>query len=468
MAQLSRIASALSKRRWIFSRIIFLPCWNNPLMDNKVVLLPKELVMTLSVAFNFDPALIPRLAAYPDVTEVYGKLDRDILGGGRSTYTLRPTSWSTLKSAIRQAHDHHIAFNYLLNAATLNGMEQTRAGQRAIRGLIDALDEIGVDHLTVASPYLLRLIKSRYPRFKVRVGVFALVNNPAKAKSWEEMGADTLCISATSCNRDFPLLTAIRRAVRCDLQLIANASCLPDCTHELAHMNLMTASSRTGDANKGFCLDYCFLHCSAKKLREPLNYIRSTWIRPEDLVHYQRLGYTNFKLVERSCSTDLLVKRVAAYSAQSFDGNLLEIAGPVAQVGKEQGATAWQRMRMAALMARPLKIKIASLLKTKRYAQAALFSAFDKARAPVYIDNRALDGFLAGQIDHSCFERDCGQCGYCAAWADKAITMNETYRSGMLTQADELDHGLLSGAHWFASSPEFAQHQPGVMSPKSE
>ena len=424
--------------------------------------------MVLSVAYNFDPALIPGLAAYPAVTEVYGKLDRDIVGGGRSTYTLRPTSWSALKSAIFQAHQHNIAFNYLLNAAALNGMEQTRTGQRAIRRFIDALDGIGVDNLTVASPYLLRLIKSRYPRFKVRVGVFAMVNDPAKAKSWEDMGADTLCISATSCNRNFPLLAAIRQAVSCDLQLIANASCLPSCTHELTHMNLMTASSRTGDGNKGFCLDYCFLHCSAKKLREPLNFIRSTWIRPEDLAHYQRLGYSNFKLVERSCPTDLLMKRVAAYTSQSFDGNLLEIAGPVAQVGREQGATAGQRIRMGMLMFRPFKIKISSLLKTKRYAQTILFSDFRKGHAPVYIENRALDGFLAGLMDRSCSNLSCNECGYCAAWAGKAITMDETYRTGALKLADELDRGLLSGDHWFASSNHFAQHKPGVMAPKSE
>lgn len=424
--------------------------------------------MTLSVAYNFDPALIPRLAAYPEVTEVYGKLDRDIVGGGRSTYTLRPTSWSALGSAIRQAHQQHIAFNYLLNAAALDGMEQTRAGQRALRRFIDALDRIGVDNLTVASPYLLQLIKNRYPRFKVRIGVFAMVNDPAKAKSWEDMGADTLCISATSCNRNFALLAAIRRAVHCDLQLIANASCLPSCTHELTHMNLMTASSRIRDGNKGFCLDYCFLHCSAKKLREPLNYIRSTWIRPEDLVHYQRLGYSNFKLVERSCPTDLLIKRVTAYAAQSFDGNLLEIAGPVAQIGKDQGATTGQRIRMALLMFRPLKIKISSLLKTKRYAQTVMFCDFRKGHAPVYIENRALDGFLTGLMDHSCPDLSCSECGYCAIWADKAITMDETYRSGTLTLADELDKGLLSGAHWFASGPAFAQHEAGVIPSPSE
>ncbi len=424
--------------------------------------------MKLSVAYNFDTSLIPKLAKYPEVSEVYGKLDKDIIGGGRSTYTLKPTSWSALVFAIRQAHENNIAFNYLLNGATLGGLEQTRTGQRALRKFIESLEDIGVDNLTVASPYLLRLIKNRYPHFKVRVGVFALINDPIKAKSWEDMGADTLCISATSCNRNFPLLATIRSAVCCDVQLIANASCLPSCTHELTHMNLMTASSRKGDVNKGFCLDHCFLHCSAKKIMEPINFIRSTWIRPEDLTIYEQLGYSNFKLVERSCSTDLLMKRVAAYTARSFTGNLLEIAGPVAQINKQQGASIRQRIRMALLMFKPLKIRISTLLKTKHYASTILFSDFSRDNAPVYIDNSALDGFLNGLIFRTCATLSCKECGYCSAWTKKAVSIEQSYRLNALTQANELDDGLLSGAHWFGSRPVFAEHEAGIMPSKSE
>ena len=41
-----------------------------------------------------------------------------------------------------------------------------------------------------------------------------------------------------------------------------------------------------------FCLDY--------RLREPVNYVRANWIRPEDLHHYESLGFHNFKIVERN------------------------------------------------------------------------------------------------------------------------------------------------------------------------
>ncbi|MBN1578858.1 MAG: hypothetical protein JW913_20020 [Chitinispirillaceae bacterium] len=40
--------------------------------------------MKLSVAHTFDPELIPRLSHIPAVKEMYGKLDGDVIGGGRS------------------------------------------------------------------------------------------------------------------------------------------------------------------------------------------------------------------------------------------------------------------------------------------------------------------------------------------------------------------------------------------------
>jgi len=45
--------------------------------------------MKLSVACTFEPGLIGRVTAAPEVYEVYGKLQSDCIGGGRSSYTLR-------------------------------------------------------------------------------------------------------------------------------------------------------------------------------------------------------------------------------------------------------------------------------------------------------------------------------------------------------------------------------------------
>ena len=278
-------------------------------MQTFIIYIP---IMQLSIAYNSDPDLITALARFPEVREIYGKTDKDVIGGGRSTYLLRTSSKRDISHAVNLAHKHGLEFNYLLNGASLGGVEQTRQGQKKIRSLLGFLSDIKVDNITVASPYLLRLIKAQFPCFKVRVSVFASVDSAVKAKAWQEFGADKICISAIACNRDFKRLAAIRKAVSCELQLIANASCLLSCPYELTHMDMLTRSSSSTDTLKGFCLDYCFLHCSSKRLRDPVNFIRSTWIRPEDLVFYENLGYSDFKIVERGCSTRLLLRRVEA------------------------------------------------------------------------------------------------------------------------------------------------------------
>lgn len=404
--------------------------------------------MKFSVAYSFAPGIISQLAQYQEVDEIFGKLDRDFIGGGRSTYTLRLITKKHLIEAVQEAGKYGIAFNYLLNGAHLEGQEQTRKGQYQIRKMLDFLSHIGVSRLTVASPYLLRLIKKQYPQFQVRISAFAIIDSPLKAKQWEDMGADTLCISAIACNRDFSLLKAIRTAVQCDLQLIVNASCLLNCSHELTHMNMLTQSSRSNDPLKGLCLDYCFLNCSQKRLQDQINYIRSTWIRPEDLSYYENLGYHHFKILERSCPGELLLKRVHAYATRNFAGNLYELIAPVAQLSKKNKASLSQRLRMIYIMFRPLKVKISSLLKMKKYAETVMDHDFSAQDSPVYIDNQELEGFIKGIMKRQCRILDCEKCGYCQDWAVRTVTINETYRTQILKLAHELDEASVASTHW--------------------
>lgn len=404
--------------------------------------------MKLSVAYTFEPGLIEKLRNFAEVKEIYGKLTSDFIGGGRSSYTLQNTSYKELKKAVDTAHSHSITFNYLANGATLDGTEQTRQGRNRIRNYLNMLDRIGVDALTVASPFLLKIIKKKYPQFKVRVSAFACVDSVRKAKQWEEMGADIICISAISCNRNFTLLKALRKSVRCDLQLIVNTSCIQYCAYELTHMNLLTQSSRNTHKLKGFCLDYCFLHCSRKKLYDPVLYIRSIWIRPEDLTIYEKIGYDNFKIVERSCSGDLLVKRVKAYADRNFDGNLMELVSPIAQIKKELKPSRMQYIKMLMTMAKPWHIKISSMLSIKKYIEEVMIHDFSYEKSPLYIDNKKLDGFIDGLLKKNCCLDDCETCSYCFSWFKKTVRIDESYRINALNMADSLEKGLADGSMW--------------------
>lgn len=406
--------------------------------------------MKLSVAYGFQPGLLDRLSVLPDVKEIYGCCGADFIGSGRSAYTLRPVSKSRLVDTIVQAHAKGINFNYLLNTASLYGIEQTRNGQRAIRQILDHLMESHVDAVTVAVPLLLSIIKKHYPDLKVRVGAFALIDNATKAKLWQDSGADTLCLSAISCNRNFERLQSIRAAVTCELELIANASCLPGCIWEQTHMHLLSQSSTKNHALKGFCFDYCFVKCSRERLKDAVNYIRSIWIRPEDLIIYENIGFHNFKIVERSCPSDLLIRRVEAYSNRRFDGNLWELIAPIALVKTEQKVSWLTYARMVSLLVRPRIIKPGAILDMKKFSETLIPHEFSRELAGVYIDNVDLRGFLPGLLHRTekCNSKGCETCGYCMSWARKAVSVRKTWQEKALAISCRLDEGVATGAHW--------------------
>ena len=268
--------------------------------------------MNFSAPTNFDPRLIRGLARY-NVTEVYGKLPSDAVGGGRLSQLLPAVSMASLRQHAELCRAHGIGFNYLLNASASDNLEYTRAGQNSITSLVDKLWDMGITRFTVATPYLLKFLKSHYPKAWVKISVFAQVGDVRKARQWEDMGADEVVLDSLLVNREFRLLAEIRRGVKIPLQLLVNNNCDYGCSLSPYHMNVLASGSRRGSKTQGILPDYCYLHCTAQKLREPARFLMADWVRPEDLVHYERLGYDNFKLSGRNMPTEVLLRRTKAY-----------------------------------------------------------------------------------------------------------------------------------------------------------
>jgi hypothetical protein len=83
--------------------------------------------MKLSVACNFDEALLEGLQSYP-VYEIYGKLTSDFFGGGRPSFYLPEVDRDGVRRTVELAHQRGIAFNYLLNASAMGNTEFSREG----------------------------------------------------------------------------------------------------------------------------------------------------------------------------------------------------------------------------------------------------------------------------------------------------------------------------------------------------
>ena len=416
--------------------------------------------MRLSVATNFDPELVEQCRDYP-VTELFGKLQTDAVGGGRAPYQLGKISRRQLSDHVRHVRDSGFAFNYLLNASCMGNREITRKGQKEINKLLDWINDIGVTAVTVASPFMLQMIKARHPHLKVRISVFGGVDRVRKAQMWEELGADCIVLDSILVNRELETLREIRKAVKCDLELMANNNCLTGCAMSPMHMNTLAHAGQAWHENKGFFIDWCFLKCTEMKLRNPVHYIRSEWIRPEDLPLYEEMGYDLFKLAERDIPTEMMMLRVKAYSERHYDGNLLDLIQAYGFKGVKENHSYYKhglgwllRFILRPSLANPLR-----MLPLKRLAELRGMTRPIEGKPPVYIDNRALDGFMERFKTTSCVGVDCEECLWCHEFAAKAITIDETSRAAALQAYEELFASLNGGSMW-CYLPERKQEQP--------
>lgn len=382
--------------------------------------------MRLSVATNFDNNFLDQICSYP-VSEVYGKLSRDFVGGGRASYTTQGVNKSVLESHVKYARKLNIKFNYLMNSVCLGNREWTQKGIRAIRKLLDWLSDLKVDSITVSIPYLAEMIKKCYPHFNLKIGIFANIDSPERARFWRDLGADTLTLESFSINRNFHLLNAIRKSVSCRLQLIANFTCLSRCPMQIYHMSGLSHGSNTKDCAP--FIDYCILKCSFHTLKEPRLLIKSQWIRPEDIKHYEDIGYFDFKLLERNAPTDVMVKRVMAYSKRTSPGNLIELIQPYAFSKESKKEFGWQiKHFFSILIGRPLMMRDLQRLLKKR---GMLYPLREN---PLFLDSKKVPSdFLEEISKRDCsLLGDCSGCGYCQSIAERAYTVKSDYKKECL------------------------------------
>jgi len=285
----------------------------------------------------------------------------------------------------------------------------------------------------------------------VRISVFAGVDHLRKAKYWEDLGVDVICLDSLTVNREFDTLKSLRKGLSCELELLANNNCLQSCPLSPTHMNLLCHSSQSHHQQKGFVIDHCILECSKMKLQSAVNYIRSDWIRPEDLHCYEEIGYHRFKLVERNLPTELMLKRVQAYSERKYQGNLLDLIQPYGQ--KQEGKSkpqynAHSLLWKLSFLFRPFKVKLTELGLLKKLGEKRGMLTPLEGPPPVYIDNQRLDHFIDRFLKLSCRDIDCDSCQYCHQFAQKSVQINPEYQQECLSLHKEIDKKLEHGDFW--------------------
>lgn len=179
-----------------------------------------------------------------------------------------------------------------------------------------------------------------------------------------------------------------------------------------AHVNAIAHSSNYQKGQKN--LDWCLYKCQHKQLVHPVEYIRSPWIRPEDVSAYEKIGIEHFKITERGFPTEILLKRVKAYTERSFEGNLLDLVqGHGYLLAKNQEKKLDVKNHFDSI-----EEIVAEINRVRGLGQERTFARHS------YIDNKKLDHFIDFFVDNKC-TKNCESCGYCKHWADVSITYDD-------------------------------------------
>lgn len=283
-----------------------------------------------SIATSWDDALLERLVAlnreHPRAcfSEVYGAHRTSITGHGRPAYRLPQVDPEVFERHVRRALELGLRFNYVMNAPDFGGRENDPDWQREVYRWLEYLAGCRVSGVTISHPALMQLVKREFPDFRINVSVIAGVDTAAEARRFEDMGVDVINLNPFTINRDFAALHAIRQAVRCELELYANIPCLDHCPRRDRHYQYSgRASQNSGGA--AVTQDPFLMHCSYAFLSDPVEFLRSPFIRPEDIPAYRDVGIDIIKLSDRTEATAFLLQTARAYAEERYEGNLFDL-----------------------------------------------------------------------------------------------------------------------------------------------
>jgi collagenase-like PrtC family protease len=252
-----------------------------------------------------------------------------------------------------------------------------------------------VSGVTIAHPFLLQFVKREFPDFRLNVSLIAGVDTVAAARKFEDLGVNVINLNPFTINRDFDALRAIRRAVRCELELYANIPCLDHCPQRVAHYAYSgRASQETGTPEVS--QDPFLMRCSHTFLSEPIEFLRSPFIRPEDVSGYGELGIDIIKLSDRTESTEFLVNTARAYAEGKYDGNLFDLifrGGRKIRSGLGLAQPGFAARTIPVIISNQVLNEAGFIDQIKKLRGADLTEFYRRttARAVIYTDSKAVD-----------------------------------------------------------------------------
>ena len=331
------------------------------------------------------------------VSEFYGSCRTDSQLAARPPFRLPNISDDQFAEFVKAAHDIGVKVNYTLNSIAPYGSKHAFA--RARFQIIECLEFLianEVDIITVASPILLEFIRKTYGDafpIDIEISTVAHVDTLTQIKYYHDRyGVKKVCGNLLK-NRDFEFTmyaNDLCKKLGMQYELMVNEFCGVGTKDYATHCiyrdscYICHATNVTYEHTQeldGYPMEFC----TAGRNANPANWLRSQFIRPEDIKQYNFFtGVDRFKITGRTGSPEYQMRTLEAYMSGSFDGDLLELWKPLETIKAEnEGESVGYKI----------------------------------------IPNKKLDGFIKFFVKgHLCANEVCGDtCDYCQIFYDNAM-----------------------------------------------
>ena len=362
------------------------------------------------VGCNFDFALIDKAKELNDkyrgkacIKEWFGSDSSHADTAARPNWRLQDVSKEHLKEFVKRSNDAGIVFNWTMNSINPYGSKANLFNHKGeIQDFVKELESIGVYRITFANPMLAMIIRE-VSNIELEASCILHIDAVSQMKYLHEtLGVNKFCNNLMK-NRNKKFLENAAKYCKdngCIIELLNNEFCYNN------------GVDNNGQNYAAPCIyrDSCYIcHGSCKTKEDTMCYnnypmqfcmgsrdgnqegwLRSRWIRPQDLHYYNDIGINYFKISGRTGGTDSIVANMEAYMSGKMSGNLLSLWKPLQSIynGKSEKET--------------------------------------NDNLSDYIDIEKLDGFLDHWFGTSdgfhCEDEICGQtCNYCHDFYQKII-----------------------------------------------
>ena len=252
---------------------------------------------------------------------------------GRSAIATRHgyTDWSAQRRTeeeLRAIKGMGIKLDLLFNGNCYGAYAMSEKLANTVESVIEYLFSVGcgVDIVTTASPAIAHTVKKRFPNIEVRASVNMKIGT-VKGMEYLSDLFDSFHVQR-EYNRDLKHLRMLKEWADANgkkLIMLANSGCFANCSGQTFHDNLVAHESEVCEVKN---LDDFTPYVCWRALKDRKNWhmlLENTWVRPEDICHYEGI-FDTVKLATRMHALPGLV--IDAYVRGRYYGNTLDLFEP--------------------------------------------------------------------------------------------------------------------------------------------